>query len=61
MNCTPLLSNVVKCKHSSTFNFRKIANRGNKKNCIILFVRKAQKSYLRMNTQRVGKHFKKCV
>ena len=43
------------------FNFRKIANRGNEENYIILLLREARTSYLRMTTPRVGKHFKKRV
>ena len=33
---------------------------GNKENYIILLVREPQTLYLRMNTHRVNKHFKKC-
>ena len=56
MNCTPLHSYQM----YTFFNFRKIV-KGNEENYIILFVREARTSYLRMSTHRVGKHFKKCV
>ena len=47
---------VVKYKHSSISG-----SRGNEEIYIILFVKEAQTSYPRMNTHRVGEHFKKCV
>ena len=43
------------------FQDRKIANRGNEKIYIILFVKEARTSYLRMSTHKVGEHLKKCV
>ena len=46
---------VLKYKHSS-FNFRKIANRGNEEIYIILFVKEVWTSYLRMSTHKVGEH-----
>ena len=36
----------------------KIANQGNEENYIILLVREARISYLKMSTHRVGEHFK---
>ena len=35
--------------------------RGNEEIYIILSVKEAQTSYLRMSTHKVGEHFKKCV
>ena len=49
---------VVIFKHSS---ISEIANRGNEEIYIILFIKEAQTSYLRMSTQKVGEHLKKCV
>ena len=52
------LSNV----NITFFNFMKIANRGNEeKYTIILYVREAGTSYLKMNTYSVGKYFKKSI
>ena len=37
----------------------KIANQGNEESYIILLVREARTSYLKMSTHRVGEHFNK--
>ena len=51
---------VVKFKDSSSSGRSPTAsNQGNEENYIILLLREAQTSYLRMNTHRVGEHFKK--
>ena len=50
---------VFKYKHSSISG--RSPTRGNEGNHIILLVREARLSYLKMSTHRVGKHFKKCA
>ena len=48
---------VVKYKHSTISG--RLPTRRNEENYIILLVREAHTSYLRMNSHRVGEHLKK--
>ena len=50
---------VIKYKHCSISG--RSQTRGNEENYIILLVREARTSYLRMSTPRVGEDFKKRV